>query len=41
MISTKNGSLNEKFMDDGVHLNFLGSKKIIDKIDFEICRDLI
>jgi hypothetical protein len=41
MISTKNGSLNEKFTDDGVHLNFLGSKKIIDKIDFEICRDLI
>jgi hypothetical protein len=35
MISTKNGSLNEKYTDDGVHLNFLGSKKIIDKIDFE------
>lgn len=35
MISNKNGSLNEKYTNDGVHLNFLGSKKIIYKIDSE------
>ncbi len=35
LISIKDGSLDEKYTDDGVHLNFLGSKKIIDKIDFK------
>ena len=34
-ISIKDGSLDENYTDDGVHLNFLGSKKIIDKIDFK------
>jgi len=35
VLSIQNGSLNEKYTDDGVHLNFLGSKIIIDKINFE------
>lgn len=39
MISIENGSLNEKYTDDGVHVNFLGSKKIIDKIDLKIFND--
>jgi lysophospholipase L1-like esterase len=35
MLSIQNGSINEKYTDDGVHLNSLGSEIIIDKINFE------
>ena len=34
VISNKNGSLNVKYTNDGVHLNFLGLKKLTDNTNF-------
>lgn len=34
-LSNMNGSLDTKYTGDGVHLNFLGRKKLFGEVDFE------